>query len=358
MPVKAPAIKRKARSSSFFAIVVKQFRRNTIAMAGFWALVLLVVIALSADFIANDRPLLIRYDGKISSPVITGYFADLGLAEWNPEFRNKKFKLLVEMDNRHPENERRIDWVIFPPIPFSPNDYDLDYVITPPSLEHFLGTDDTGRDLLSRLIYGTRISLSIGLVAVSIYVTIGIILGSLAGYFGGWVDILISRLIELMIVFPVFFLIIAIVAYLPQSIYNIMIVIGLTGWARVARLVRGEFLRVRNLDYVTASRALGFSTPRIIFRHVLPNAMAPVFVSATFGVAVAILVESSLSFLGFGVPPNVASWGSILAKARELLPSGWWITTFPGLAIFFTVTVLNLVGEGLRDAMDPRLVRR
>ncbi len=257
-----------------------------------------------------------------------------------------------------PEENQKVGWVLFPIIPFSPNDYDLDYVITPPSWEHWLGTDDTGRDLLSRLIHGTRISLSIGLVAVSIYITIGVILGALAGYFGGWVDILISRLIELMICFPVFFLIIAIVAYLPQSIYNIMIVIGLTGWARVARLVRGEFLRIRNIDYVSAAKALGLKNGRIIYRHVLPNALAPVFVSATFGIAAAILVESGLSFLGFGVPPNVASWGSILAKARELLPSGWWITTFPGLAIFITVTVLNLVGEGLRDAMDPRLVRR
>ncbi len=349
---------KKHSRSSYFALVTRQFRRNKLAMAGFWALAALVVIALLADFIANDRPLLMSYDGKIYSPVLQGYLVDMGLSQWPADFRNKKFKLLVEMDNHHEPEERKIDWVLFPIIPYSPNDYDLDYIITPPSLEHWAGTDDTGRDLMSRLIYGTRISLSIGLVAVSIYVTIGIILGSLAGYFGGWIDIVISRLIELMMVFPVFFLIIAIVAYLPQSIYNIMVVIGLTGWAGVARLVRGEFLRVRSIDYVAASRALGFSNARIIFRHVLPNALAPVFVSVTFGVAVAILTESSLSFLGFGVPPNVASWGSILAKARELLPSGWWITTFPGLAIFFTVTTLNLVGEGLRDSMDPRLVRR
>ena len=327
-------------------------------MVGFWTVILLIVIALVADFIASDRPLLIIYDGKLSSPAVYGYAVDMGLATWPPEFRNKKFKKIVEMDSQRPEDQRKVGWVLFPPIPFSPNDYDLDWVITPPSWSHWLGTDDTGRDLLSRLIHGTRISLSIGVVAVSIYISIGVFLGSLAGYFGGWVDILISRLIELMICFPVFFLIIAIVAYLPQNIYNIMIVIGVTGWAGVARLVRGEFLRVRNLDYVSAAQAVGFRTPRIIFRHVLPNALAPVFVSATFGVAVAILVESSLSFLGFGVPPNVASWGSILAKARELLPAGWWITTFPGLAIFLTVTVLNLVGEGLRDAMDPRLVKR
>ena len=348
----------KLKTHSYFTLVARQFRRNRMGMAGLWTVLALVVIALGADFIANDRPLLMRYEGKICSPVLRGFMTDLGLAKWPTDFRNKKFKLLVEMDNRRPEAERKIDWIIFPMIPFSPNDYDLDYIITPPSWEHWLGTDDTGRDLLSRMIYGTRISLSIGLVAVSIYITIGIFFGALAGYFGGWTDILVSRMIELMMCFPVFFLIIAIVAYLPQSIYNIMIVIGLTGWAGVARLVRGEFLRIKNIEYVAASQALGFRTPRIIFRHVLPNAMAPIFVSATFGVAVAILTESSLSFLGFGVPPNVASWGSILAKARELLPSGWWITTFPGLAIFLTVTVLNLVGEGLRDAMDPRLVRR
>jgi len=348
----------KIKRSSYVALVMKQFKRNKMAMAGFWMVAVLALIALTADFIASDRPLLISYGGKISSPALYGYLTDLGLASWPAEFRNKKFKLIVEMDERKPESERKVDWVLFPLIPFSPNDYDLDYVITPPSWSHWLGTDDTGRDLTSRLIHGTRISISIGLVAVSIYITIGVILGSLAGYFGGWVDIVVSRLIELMICFPVFFLIIAIVAYLPQSIYNIMIVIGITGWAGVARLVRGEFLRIRNLDYVSAAQALGLPKRRIIFRHVLPNALAPVFVSATFGVAVAILVESSLSFLGFGVPPNVASWGSILAKARELLPAGWWITTFPGLAIFITVTVLNLVGEGLRDAMDPRLVRR
>ncbi len=348
----------KPRRSSYFALVWRQFRRNKLAMFGLTVLILLILLALTADFIANDRPLAIKYDGRVHFPIIRGYLVDLGLSHWPAEFRNKKFKKLVEMDELISPDERKIEWILFPPIPFSPNDYDLDYVITPPSWSHLLGTDDTGRDLLSRLIHGTRISLSIGVVAVSIYITIGVFLGSLAGYFGGWVDILISRLIEVMICLPVLFVIIAIVAYLPQSIYNIMFVIGVTGWAGVARLVRGEFLRVRNIDYVSAAKALGFTTPRIIFRHVLPNALAPVFVSATFGVAVAILVESSLSFLGLGVPPNVASWGSILAKARELLPSGWWITTFPGLAIFITVTTINLVGEGLRDAMDPRLARR
>lgn len=362
------------QKSSYFALVARQFRRNKLAVAALWLVATLVVIALGADFIANDRPLVMIYDGKLYFPVIRGILVDQGLGVFQAEFRNKKFKRIVESDrallaHSSESNSKiqpriksgiksKISFVLFPPIPFSPNDFDLNAIIQPPSFRHWLGTDDTGRDLASRLIHGTRISLSIGLVAVSIYITIGVILGSLAGYFGGWLDITISRLIELMICFPTFFLIIAIVAYLPQSIYNIMIVIGITGWAGVARLVRGEFLRIREIDYVQAARALGFTTPRIIFRHILPNALAPVFVSATFGVAVAILTESSLSFLGFGVPPNVASWGSILAQARMILPAGWWITTFPGMAIFMTVTVLNLVGEGLRDAMDPRLARR
>jgi len=344
------------QKSSYLALVLKQFRRNKLAVAALWLVGALVVIALGADFIANDRPLVMVYDGGIYFPAFRGILVDQGVGTFQTEFRNKKFKRIVEMDKLQSVNQ--VSFVLFPPIRFSPNDFDLNAIIQPPSARHWLGTDDTGRDLASRLIHGTRISLSIGLVAVSIYITIGVILGSLAGYFGGWIDISISRVIELMICFPTFFLILAIVAYLPQSIYNIMIVIGITGWAGVARLVRGEFLRMRDIDYVQAARALGFPTSRIIFRHILPNALAPVFVSATFGVAVAILTESSLSFLGFGVPPNVASWGSILAQARIILPAGWWITAFPGMAIFMTVTILNLVGEGLRDAMDPRLARR
>jgi len=187
------------KRSSYFALVARQFRRNKLAVFGLTVVLLLIMVALLGDVIANDQPLVIRYEGEIHFPVLHGYIVDMGLTSWPVEFRNKKFKKLVEMDERQPPEERKIDWVLFPPIPFSPNDYDLDYVITPPSWAHLLGTDDTGRDLLSRLIHGTRISLTIGVVAVSIYLTIGIILGSIAGYFGGWIDILISRLIELMI---------------------------------------------------------------------------------------------------------------------------------------------------------------
>lgn len=239
--------------------------------------------------------------------------------------------------------------------PYAPNAYDLDSILMSPSKAHIFGTDDQGRDVLSRIIFGTRISLSVGFVAVSIYIVIGIVLGAAAGYYGGLVDVIISRFIEVMLCFPTFFLILAILAFVGPSIYNIMIVIGLTGWTGVARLIRGEFLRLKSQDFVLAARASSASDFRIIFRHMLPNSLAPVLVSATFGVAAAILVESSLSFLGFGVPPYVPSWGGILSGSREFMDVAWWLTIVPGFAIFVTITAYNLVGEGLRDAIDPRM---
>ena len=211
--------------------------------------------------------------------------------------------------------------------------------------------------MLARMIYGARISLSVGFVAVSIAAVIGVILGSVAGYFGGIVDHIINRLIEIILTIPTFFLIIAIIAFLPPSIYNIMAVIGLTGWTGIARLVRAEILKLKKMEFVLAARALGASHARIISRHLLPNAMAPVLVSVVFGIAGAILTESSLSFLGFGVPPPTPSWGDILSQSRDYIEFAWWLTIFPGLAIFTSITAYNLVGEGLRDAMDPKLFR-
>ena len=220
---------------------------------------------------------------------------------------------------------------------------------------HWLGTDEAGRDVFCRMIWGGRVSLSVGLVAVAIYVSIGIVVGAIAGYFRGLCDLVISRVIEVMICFPTFFLILTIVAFFGQSITHIMVIIGLTGWTGIARLVRGEFLRLVDQEFVLAGRALGYSPTRIIFRHVLPNAMAPVLVSATFGIAGAILTESALSFLGLGISKPTPSWGGLLADGREALEHAPWLIHFPGLAIFLTITAYNLMGEALRDASDPRL---
>ncbi len=237
---------------------------------------------------------------------------------------------------------------------YSPTAYDLDAVLKSPSTLHWFGTDEEGRDVFARMIFGTRISLTVGFIAVGIYIVIGVILGALAGYFGGWVDIVISRLIEVMICFPTFFLILAVLAFIGRSLTNIMIVIGLTSWPGIARLVRGEFLRIRNQDFVLASKISGASSMRIIFKHILPNSLAPVLVSATFGVASAILIESSLSFIGFGVQPPTPTWGEILSQSRDFIDIAWWLAVFPGVAIFLSITAYNLVGEGLQKALNPK----
>ncbi len=237
---------------------------------------------------------------------------------------------------------------------YSPTAYDLDAVLKAPSAAHWFGTDEEGRDVFARLVFGTRISLTVGFIAVAIYIAIGIVLGALAGYFGGWVDMIISRLIEVMICFPTFFLILAVLAFVGRSLTNIMIVIGLTSWPGIARLVRGEFLKIRNLDFVLASKLSGASSSRIIFKHILPNSLAPVLVSATFGVASAILIESSLSFIGFGVQPPTPTWGEILSQSRDFMDIAWWLAVFPGIAIFLSITAYNLVGEGLQKALDPK----
>jgi peptide/nickel transport system permease protein len=224
-----------------------------------------------------------------------------------------------------------------------------------PDAVNWLGCDLNGQDVVARLVFGTRISMTIGIVAVSIYILIGTILGSLAGYYGRSVDMLISRSIEVMICFPTIFLLLTIVAVFDsRSIFLIMAAIGLVGWPGVARLVRGEFLRQRSLDYVTAARAQGISERRVIFGHVLPNCMGPILVSATLGIASSILVESGIAFLGLG-DPSAASWGQMLTSGRET--GKWHLILIPGGAIFFVVTVFNLFGEGLRDALDPKLRR-
>ena len=239
--------------------------------------------------------------------------------------------------------------------PYDPAYIDVNSVLRGPSQNHPLGTDNLGRDVLSRMIWGSRISLKVGFVAVGLATLIGIFLGSLAGYYGSWVDALIMRFVDLMLCFPAFFLILAVIAILEPSIWNIMIVIGLTGWMGVARLVRAEFLTLKKREFVLAARAMGAGDLRIIFLHVLPNAMAPILVSATLGVAGAILTESALSFLGIGVQPPTPSWGNILTEGKDNISIAWWLSLYPGLAILITVLGYNLLGEGIRDSLDPRL---
>ena len=241
--------------------------------------------------------------------------------------------------------------------PYGPDDLDLYHVLMPPSGAHWLGTDDLGRDVLTRIIYGARISLKVGFVAVGIAVAIGTVVGLVSGYYSGLVDNILMRFVDIMLCFPTFFLILAVIAFLEQSIWYIMIILGLTGWMGVARLVRAEVLSIRERDYIMAVKALGARDTRIIFRHILPNALSPVLVSATLGVAGAILTESALSFLGIGVPPPTPSWGNILTAGKEYLEFAWWLTLYPGLAITVTVLAYYLVGEGIRDALDPRLRR-
>lgn len=231
----------------------------------------------------------------------------------------------------------------------------IDHSLLPPSWQYPLGTDDLGRDVLLRMLYGARISLLVGFVAVGISTLIGIFLGAVAGFYGGWVDTVLMRFVDIMLCFPTFFLILAVIAFLDPSIWNIMIVIGLTSWMGVARLVRAEFLSLRQRDFVQAAKALGASDSRLIFYHILPNALSPVLVSATLGVAGAILTESALSFLGIGVQPPTPSWGNMLIVGKQTLGSAWWLSVFPGLAILVTVLGYNLLGEGIRDALDPRL---
>jgi peptide/nickel transport system permease protein len=239
--------------------------------------------------------------------------------------------------------------------PYDPHKTDVSLKLKPPSSHHYLGTDQLGRDILSRMLYGSRISLTVGLIAVGISIFIGILVGATAGYYSGWVDSFLMRFVDTMLCFPSFFLILTIVALLGPSIFNIMVVIGITSWEGTSRFVRAEFLTLRERDYVQAAKALGVKDSRIIFRHILPNALAPVFVTATLGVASAILIEASLSFLGFGVQPPAPSWGNILTEGRTYIFDAWWLTVFPGLAILIAVLSFNLVGDGLRDALDPRL---
>lgn len=238
--------------------------------------------------------------------------------------------------------------------PYDPDFFNVKEILLAPSTSHLMGTDGLGRDVFSRMLYGARISLLVGLVAVGISTAIGILLGAIAGYYRGWVDTVIMRLVDVMLSIPSFFLILAVIAFLTPSIINIMIVIGLTSWMGVTRLVRAEFLSLSQREFVMASRTLGAKNGRLIFTHLLPNSLTPIIVSSVLGIASAVLLESGLSFLGLGVQAPQASWGNILTDGKEYIQFAWWLSLFPGMAILITVLGYNLLGEGLRDALDPR----
>lgn len=277
------------------SIIWKRFKKNKLALVGLILISILVIVAIFANFIAPY-------------PATT------------VDFANKKL---------------------------------------PPSKEHILGTDELGCDVLSRLIYGARISLSIGLVAVCLYVSIGILMGAISGFFGGWIDAILMRFTDVIISFPWLVLVILVAAILGPSIYNVMLIIGLTGWTTVARLVRGEFLKLKEMEYTLAARGLGANNFRIIFTHLLPNAFAPVLVAATMGVADAIIIEAALSFLGLGVAFPNTSWGQMMHAAQSLsvLSRMPWLWLPPGILISIAVLCINFIGDGLRDALDPKLIR-
>lgn len=388
------------RRNDYWSIVLRQFHKNKLGYVGLTVIALLTLVAVFAPFLADSRPILLKKGGALSSPLLSGFtpvdwFLFLGflialgsLIAFGMLRRRKKWErgraarrvFLVTaplwaalflfsvtrrdfIDARDYWQEKQDfkdgEWAVFPLVPFSYDQQNLQAIMEKPGASeprgsHWLGTDATGRDLTARIIHGSRISLSVGFVAVGIYIVIGTFIGALAGYYGGRVDAVLSRFIEIIICFPTLFLILTVLAVLPQSIFTIMAVIGITNWPNVARLVRAEFLKQKSLDYVSAARALGAAPRRVIFRHILPNATSPVFVSATFGIAGAILIESALSFLGLGVPPPAPSWGQTLSAGRAD-PVYWWLAVFPGAAIFITMTSFNLLGEALRDALDPRL---
>jgi peptide/nickel transport system permease protein len=336
---------RARRPPGFWRRVWAELQRRPPALWGLRVVVLLAGIALFADLIASDRPYYMRIDGASYSPMWIDYGVWLGLRQWPEPLASQEFRRIAQS----------AEAVWWPPIPYSATRVDITGdVFEPPSAEHWLGTDSLGRDVAAGLVQGVTVSLTIGLVVVAIQALLGVLLGGIAGYYGGTVDLVLSRLFELMLAIPTFFLIITIAAVFPPSIYAVMAILGLTGWVSIARFIRGEFLKVRSMEYVSAARVLGASDARVMLRHILPNAIAPVLVSASFGIASAILTESGLSFLGIGVPQHLVTWGSILSEARSNT-FAWWLAVFPGAAIFITVTAYNLLGDGLRDALDPRL---
>lgn len=302
----------------------------------------LVVVAVFADFIASDKPLLLSFRGQF------WVFPNLFVPPALRIFDNQLLASQLGPD----------DWALMPPVRWGYNTHDLDAVLAPPSMEHWLGTDSSGRDVLARLVHGSRVSLAVGALAMLFLSALGTAVGVVAGWFGGWVDDVTMRVLEVVYAQPSLLIMVVMLTLLrPRgwfAVVAMMIVIGLVGWPSVARLVRAEVLRVKQLDFVAAARAQGAGSLRLVLVHVLPSSIGPVLVGASFEMAGAILGEGALSFLGYGIPPELPSWGGLLDDARGV-PQAWWVAVFPGLALFLVVVAFNLAGQGIRDAADPRL---
>jgi peptide/nickel transport system permease protein len=320
----------------------------------------MAVVALLSPAIAGTKPVIVRYKGGLYFPAM-GYF--------HPRWENAIFDRDKFRKRYSPERLREKDpasWAVWP---LTYNDpyrrvRDDEWPGRPanptqdqgrPSRLNWFGTDQRGVDVFAQMVHGTRIALLVGFVSMGIAAMIGITTGAFAGYVGGWTDTLLSRVIEVVMCVPALVLILALIAIIDQpTIWHMMAIIGCTGWTGIARLTRAEFLKLKQMDFVTAARATGAGPLRIMFRYLLPNALAPVLVPITFGIAAAILIESSLSFLGFGAPPPNPSWGTLLSAGRSNYQL-WWLIVFPGTAIFLAVLSYNLIGEGLQEATDPRL---
>ncbi len=330
--------------------VWRRFRKRRRGMVGLAVVVLLAGVAFAAPLIAGNVPIVCKYQGAWHFPAVVDLLNQVpfvsGVVKRSKPFGWPGFDAKTALSDD--------DVAIWPPIRFDPletGEHDL----VAPSAEHWLGTDEVGRDIASRMVHGASVSVQVGIVSMGIAAVLGIVLGGVAGYFGGWIDAAISRLIEVVMCFPVFFLILSVMVWLDASIINVMVVIGLTRWTSVARYTRGEFMRLKGLDYVTAARSIGAGPVRIMFRHLLPNALAPVLVTITFGMAQAILIEAGLSWLGFGVAWPNPSWGNLLRSAFDQLRVAPYMVYPPCIAIFIAVLAYNLVGDALRDAIDPRL---
>jgi peptide/nickel transport system permease protein len=329
-------------------------------MAALVFVAVLTLIAIFAPAIAGTKPIVCRYKGSIYFPAM-GYFH----RKWeNPVFARDRFR------NRYYENLKAKDresWAVWPLIYQDPyrrvregewpgQPENPSGVGGRPNENNWLGTNQQGFDVLASMIHGAQTAVSVGFVSMGIAAAIGITLGAIAGYFGGWIDTVISRVIEVVMCVPSLVLILALVALLDRvNNLHLMVIVGCTSWTGIARLTRAEFLKLKQMEFVSAARAMGAGSWRIMFRHVLRNALAPVLVPITFGIADAILIESGLSYLGFGASPPNPSWGTLLSAGRRTIEDTWWLIVFPGAAIFLTVLAYNLIGEGLQEATDPRL---